>query len=277
MPTTKSGPSAVGPEGRYRFSPTDVERTLHHLGLLWQLHTDGMARAVLAKAAVAPVGAEMTVALARVLGPDRAGGGGDLRELGRRAAETSARWDPVTRAQVLDATWLRLLEVAERLEAAGGHRSQQGEVVQLARSGGGVPKAAVEELGVGWDGASGDRQANRKHHGRPWQALCLWSADVIDTLQAEGHPVTAGGAGENVTVRGLDWAAVRPGVRLRLGSAECVVSAWAEPCSNIADCFVGRDFRRIDAARGPVARVYATVTLPGSVAVGDPILAGPQP
>lgn len=276
MPTANSGPSAVGPEGRYRFSPTDVERTLHHLGLLWQLHTDGMARAVLDKSGVNLIGAEMTVALARVVGPDRAGGG-DLPELGRRAAEASARWDPATRAAVLDATWLRLLEVAERLEKAGGHRTQQGEVVQLARSGGGVPKAAVADLGVGWDGADGDRQANRKHHGRPWQALCLWSAEVIDTLRAEGHPVTAGGAGENVTVRGLDWAAVRPGVRLRLGSAECVVSAWADPCSNIAGCFVDRDFRRIDPARGPVARAYATVTRPGSVAVGDPIQAGPQP
>lgn len=267
---------AVGPEGRYRFSPTDVERTLHHLGLLWRLHTDGMARAVLARAGVSAVGAEMTVALARVVGPDRAGGG-DLQELGRRAAEASGRWDAATRAEVLDATWLRLPEVAERLEAAGGHQAQQGEVVQLARSGGGVPKAAVAELVIGWDGASGDRQSNRKHHGRPWQALCLWSADVIDGLQAEGHPVTAGGAGENVTVRGLDWAAVRPGVRLALGSAECVVSAWADPCSNIAGCFVGRDFRRIDAARGPVARVYATVTRPGTVSVGDPILAGPHP
>lgn len=265
---------AVGPDGRYRFSPTDVERTLHHLGLLWRLHTDALPRGVAAKAGVNAIGADMTIALARVLGPDRAADGGDLHELGRRAAEASASWNPATQADVLGATWLRLLEVAERLEAAGAHQAQRGEVVQLARSGGGVPKAAVPELAIGWGGADGDRQAHRQHHGRPWQALCLWSADVIDALRAEGHPVTAGGAGENVTVRGLDWSAVRPGVRLRVGSAECVVSAWAEPCKNIADCFVGRDFRRIDAAKGPVARAYATVTRPGSVAVGDDILAG---
>lgn len=266
---------AVGPDGRYRFSPTDVERTLHHLGLLWQLHTDGVARGVLAKAGVHPIGAEMTIALARVLGPDRAGGGGDLHELGRRAADAAANWNPTTQAEVLDATWLRLLEVAERLEAAGAHRAQRGEVAQLARSGGGVPKAPVAELGISWGGAEGDRQANRTFHGRPWQALCLWSADVIDALRAEGHPVTPGGAGENVTVRGLDWAAVRPGVRLRLGSAECVVSAWAEPCRNIAACFVDRNFRRIDISQGPVARVYAAVTRPGAVAAGDEIVAGP--
>ncbi|MEZ5407127.1 MAG: MOSC domain-containing protein [Acidimicrobiales bacterium] len=268
---------AVGPDGRYRFSPTDVERTLHHLGLLWRLHTDGIARGVLDKAGVNAVGADMTVALARVLGPDRAGGGADLHELGGRAAEASASWNDATRAAVLDATWFRLLEVAERLEAAGAHPAQRGEVVQLARSGGGVPKAPVAELGIGWGGADGDRQANRKHHGRPWQALCLWSADVIDALRAEGHPVAPGGAGENVTVRGLDWAAIRPGLRLRLGSAECVVSAWAEPCRNIAHCFAERNFRRIDAAKGPVARAYATVTRPGSVAAGDEILAGPHP
>lgn len=265
---------AVGPDGRYRFSPTDVERTLHHLGLLWRLHTDGIARGVLDKAGVDAVGTEMTIALARVLGPDRTGGGGDLHELGRRAAEAAASWNPATLADLLGATWLRLLEVAERLEAAGAHQAQRGEVVQLARSGGGVPKSAVPELAIGWDGAEGDRQAHRRHHGRPWQALCLWSADVIDALQAEGHPVTAGGAGENVTVRGLDWAAVRPGLRVRLGSAECVVSAWAEPCQNIAACFTGRNFRRIDASQGPVARAYATVTVTGSVAAGDEILAG---
>ncbi|MDH4362646.1 MAG: MOSC domain-containing protein [Acidimicrobiia bacterium] len=274
MSTVNSGPAAVGPEGRYRFSPTDVERTLQHLGLLWRLHTDGIARGVLDKAGVHPIGAEMTLALARVVGPDRAGGG-DLQDLGQRAAEASASWSDTTRAQVLNATWLRLLDVAERLEATGAHLAHQGEVVQLARSGGGVPKAPVADLGIGWAGADGDRQANRKHHGRPWQALCLWSADVIDTLRAEGHPVMPGRAGENVTVRGLDWAAIRPGVRLRLGSAECVVSAWAEPCRNIADCFASRDFRRIDASRGPVARAYATVTRPGSVSAGDPILAGP--
>ncbi len=76
---------------------------------------------------------------------------------------------------------------------------------------GGVPKHGVERIEVGWSGAMGDRQGDRRHHGRPFQALCLWSADTIAALRAEGHPIEAGLAGENVTVAGIDWAAVRPG------------------------------------------------------------------
>ena len=116
--------------------------------------------------------------------------------------------------------------------------------------------------------------------------FCLPLARIADrrasaaTATARGHASSvlssdfAASQRRSISARS-DWAAVRPGVRLRLGSAECVVSAWADPCSNIAGCFVDRDFRRIDAARGPVARAYATVTRPGSVSVGDPILAGP--
>ena len=113
-----------------------------------------------------------------------------------------------------------LLSAAGRAVVAAGHgpgAPGSGVVDGVFASGGGVPKAPVLSASVGWRGLDGDRQASRKHHGRVWQALCLWSADVVDALAAEGHPVFPGAAGENVSVRGLDWAAVRPGVRLRLG------------------------------------------------------------
>ena len=54
---------------------------------------------------------------------------------------------------------------------------------------------------------------DRLHHGRPLQAVCLWSQDVIDALRDEGHPIRAGAAGENLTVSGIDWDTIRPGVR----------------------------------------------------------------
>jgi hypothetical protein len=111
-----------------------------------------------------------------------------------------------------------LHDLGRQLHAAGGGvPSQRGTVAQLSTSDGGVPKAAVESVDVDLRGVLGDRQGNRKHHGRPFQALCLWSAEVIEALQAEGHVVHAGATGENVTVAGIDWAELRPGARVLVG------------------------------------------------------------
>ena len=115
--------------------------------------------------------------------------------------------------------------VALRDEAAAAVREAgvlgpdaEGVVSHLAVSDGGVPKRSVEEVEVGWRGVVGDRQAARQHHGRPWQALCLWSTEVIDDFVAQGDPLAPGLAGENITVTGLPWERVRPGVRLRVGT-----------------------------------------------------------
>ena len=85
-----------------------------------------------------------------------------------------------------------------------GVARQHGTVQQLNISSGGVPKHAVAAAALGHRGFEGDRQRSRKHHGRAFQAVCLWSADVIDRLRNAGHPVFPCAAGENVTVAGLD-------------------------------------------------------------------------
>ncbi len=92
-----------------------------------------------------------------------------------------------------------------RVALGDGVPHQLGEVSHLAVSGGGVPKRGVDRIEVGWSGADGDVQTDRRHHGRPFQALSLWSEEVIAALRAEGHPIEAGLAGENVTVTGVDW------------------------------------------------------------------------
>ena len=212
----------------------------------------------------------IATAAGRIIGP---GDPGDrLAEAGRVAAQclASGTWTDAQVADELGAAWLGLRQVADSLRDAGGFGGpSSGTVVQLNRSGGGVPKLPVPAVDVGWRGVVGDVQASRRHHGRPWQALCLWDADVIDRFAAGGHPIGYGSAGENVTTRGLGWDRVRPGVRLRLGTVRCEVSSYAVPCSQNADWFIGRAFNLIHHDAGPVSRVYATVLEPGRIATGD--------
>lgn len=144
-----------------------------------------------------------------------------------------------------------------------------GTVAHLATSGGGVPKQSSERIEVGWSGVVGDVQADRSNHGRPWQALCLWSTEVIDGFRAHGDPLGPGLAGENITVTGLPWARVRPGSQLRIGTVTCEVSAYAVPCRKNAPWFADRRFDRMHHRHGPVSRVYAWVVEPGTIVVGD--------
>jgi MOSC domain-containing protein YiiM len=160
----------------------------------------------------------------------------------------------------------------------GGAPAQAGRVVQLNASGGGVPKLPVLVGRIDEGGLAGDRQGDRRIHGRPYQAVSLWSADVIEDLRAEGHGVYPGAAGENVTLSGVDWATVRPGVRIRLGDALVEVSGYATPCEKNARWFVDGAIDRIDQRRNPGwSRAYAWVLRTGDVSPGDPALVEPGP
>lgn len=144
-----------------------------------------------------------------------------------------------------------------------------GSVTGLFVSNGGVPKRAIPAAEVSFAGLSGDRQATRRHHGRPWQALCLWSKEVVTELQRAGHPIAVGAAGENVSLSGIEWSDVKPGVRLRLGTVLCEVSTYSIPCRKNAQWFVDGRFDTMHHSNGPVSRVYATVLEPGWITVGD--------
>ncbi|MDB4886051.1 MAG: uncharacterized protein JWN79_1489 [Gemmatimonadetes bacterium] len=145
-----------------------------------------------------------------------------------------------------------------------------GRVAGLHRSDGGVPKLPVDRATVLATGMAGDRQANRRFHGGPMRALCVYSGELLDALAAEGHPVAPGLLGENVLLTGLDWSAVRPGVRLRIGEVEATVTGYAAPCEKIADAFTGRAFKRIGQKVNPGwSRVYLSIERAGSIAVGD--------
>jgi MOSC domain-containing protein YiiM len=203
--------------------------------------------------------------------------------------EDDPRWDHAVSsgAHRDDAAWLvrhtahdvshHLMDIGRGLHLLGaGAPTQEGRVAQLNVSNGGVPKRPVEAAEVGDRGLVGDRQAERRHHGRPLQALCIWSADVIDALRAEGHPIEPGAAGENVTVSGIDWSSIRPGTQLLIGDVLAEISAWSTPCKKNAQWFSDRDFNRIEHGRHPGwSRAYAWVREPGTIRQGDAVVVEP--
>ncbi|MCP3909446.1 MAG: MOSC domain-containing protein [Actinomycetia bacterium] len=167
-----------------------------------------------------------------------------------------------------------------RLRAQAGDGPPPGLVGRLDGihvSDGGIPKLPVSAAGIDGSGVAGDRQATRMHHGCPWQAVSLWSADIIDELAAEGHLIGPGAAGENLTLRGLVWRTLRPGVRLGVGPVVLELTAWAEPCQQVADLFVDARSWWIDHDLYPGrARVYARVVRSGPVGVGDEVVIEPE-
>ncbi len=151
--------------------------------------------------------------------------------------------------------------------------SESGRIVQISVSPGGVPKRPVESADVTAGGVAGDAQRDLEHHGGPDRALCLFPMELIRTLQAEGHPIAPGQIGENLTVEGLDWDTVAPGVRLLLGEDVLVeVTRYTSPCGNIRAAFTGGNYARVSQKRHPGAsRVYARVLRTGAIRRGDPV------
>jgi MOSC domain-containing protein YiiM len=151
--------------------------------------------------------------------------------------------------------------------------SESGRIVQISVSPGGVPKRPVESADVTAGGVAGDAQRDLEHHGGPDRALCLFPMELIRTLQAEGHPIAPGQIGENLTVEGLDWDAVAPGVCLLLGEDVLVeVTRYTSPCGNIRAAFTEGNYARVSQKRHPGAsRVYARVLRTGAIRRGDPV------
>lgn len=148
-----------------------------------------------------------------------------------------------------------------------------GRIHQLNCSDGGVPKLPVAAASLTATGLTGDRQAHPRFHGGPERALCLYSLERIHALQAEGHAIFPGSAGENVTVEGLAWETLSPGCRLALGDEVVIeITSYTVPCKSIARSFVGGNFRRIAQDEHPGdARLYARVLKTGRLEAGQTV------
>ena len=151
--------------------------------------------------------------------------------------------------------------------------SPEASIYQINVSRGGVPKWAVPEATVNEFGITTDAQADRRSHGGPARALCLYSLEKIVELRQEGHEVEPGSTGENITTLGLDWSKVLPGVRMKLGETVLIeVTDYTAPCWKNATWFIDGDFNRMNQKLNPgSSRMYARVLEGGTIRPGDAI------
>lgn len=143
----------------------------------------------------------------------------------------------------------------------------RGKLIQLNVSPGGMPKLPVASARVTVDGIEGDWQLNRKYHGGPDRAVCIFSEELYSWLRDDyGIDLQSGSVGENFTMRGIDLDAVGPGDRLRVGACVIEITAVRVPCRNLKKWH--EDLHKIIEGRsGWVAKVIEE----GEVKPGDEI------
>ena len=143
-------------------------------------------------------------------------------------------------------------------------------------SNGGVPKRARPWAQVRVDGIEADRQEDRRYHGGPDRAVSLYSLDLIEALQGEGHPIVPGSIGENLTLHGIEWTDLRPDARIEIGEVLLEVTRAASPCHKIAASFHDGVFTRVSQKVHPGwSRFYARVLREGLVSTGDRVVLVP--
>jgi len=158
------------------------------------------------------------------------------------------------------------------LEPGARSSKTTGILLSINTSDGGVPKLPRYQALVTAGGVEGDGQRDRRLHGGPDRAVCLYSFDRIRELQAEGHLISVGSSGENLTLMGVDWDRMIPGAHLTIGGVQLLLTSFTQPCRNLTACFDGGRFGRVSQRTHPGwSRVYAQVERPGRVTMGDAV------
>lgn len=96
-----------------------------------------------------------------------------------------------------------------------------------------MPKLPVLQAHVGAAGVDGDRQLNKKYHGGPDRAVCLFSIELYDRLRTFDIDLVPGSVGENFTTTGLDLQKLQPGDRLRVGNCTIEITQVRVPCASL--------------------------------------------
>jgi len=138
---------------------------------------------------------------------------------------------------------------------------------QISVSDGGMPKLPIESVEVTAEGVAGDWQKNRKYHGGPDRAVCLFSVELYDWLRTRDIDLPAGSVGENFTTAGIDLNGLKVGDRFRVGHKLVIeLTDIREPCRNLNKLHPEL-LQRMKGRSGWVAKVVT----PGTVKTGDTI------
>jgi len=118
----------------------------------------------------------------------------------------------------------------------------------------------------------GDQQSDLSVHGGKEKAVYVYPREHYEYWRRElpGQDLPWGAFGENLTTEGLLEPDVRIGDRLRIGSAECLVTQPRMPCFKLGVRF-GRDDMVKRFLRSGRSGFYLAVLREGEVARGNPI------
>ncbi len=127
-----------------------------------------------------------------------------------------------------------------------------------------------EPLWLGYEGFRGDEQADRRYHGGPEKAVCVYPSEHYpywcETLGIADLP--HGAFGENLTLQGLLETTVCIGDRFSLGEAEIQISQPRQPCWKLARRWHVKDLTARVEQTG-FTGFYFRVLRHGQVGTGD--------
>jgi len=148
-----------------------------------------------------------------------------------------------------------------------------GRVADLPFSGGVVrsafaKRAVTGPIGVAVGGLDGDEQGDRRHHGGPDKAICVYPAEHYPWFSScLGRPAPRPALGENLTVRGAVEDDVCVGDRWRIDAVVAEVSLPRNPCFKVGARHRVRDAVRWMERTGRTG-YYLRVLEPGALATG---------
>ena len=127
----------------------------------------------------------------------------------------------------------------------------------------GTRKVNVPEAQLRADfGIVGDAHAGKWH-----RQISLLAVESIDKMVERGAKVSPGDFAENVTTEGIDLLTLPVGGKLKLGeSAELEITQFGKKCHDRCEIF-----EQVGDCIMPREGVFAKVTKPGLVSVGDAV------
>ncbi|MHC4571076.1 MAG: MOSC domain-containing protein [Planctomycetota bacterium] len=127
----------------------------------------------------------------------------------------------------------------------------------------GTRKVNVPEAQLRTDfGIIGDAHAANWH-----RQVSLLAVESIDKMAAKGAKVAPGDFAENITTEGIDLLKLLNGSKLKLGKrVELEITQFGKKCHNRCEIF-----EQVGDCIMPREGIFAKVTKPGSIKVGDVI------